>query len=84
MVLNDHAPVEPQLTDYDRSAAPAYLRLLDAEEAGASWEEASKFVLGLDPDADLERARLAYTSHLERARWLRDSGYRSLFLEKDS
>jgi hypothetical protein len=39
-------PDEPVVTDYDRAQATLYLRLLDAETDGATWEEAATLVLG--------------------------------------
>jgi hypothetical protein len=55
-----------------------YLRLLDADAAGADWREVAKLVLHIDPERDPERARRTWTSHLARAKWMRDSGYRQL------
>lgn len=73
--INDQAPRDPVVTDYDRACAKTYLRLLDAEGAGASWEEATARLLQVDPARDRERARLRYETHIARARWLRDGGY---------
>lgn len=72
------APHEPELTEYDRMQFPLYARLLDAAEAGAPWTEATAIVLGLDPAMDPEGAKRAYDSHLARARWMMDQGYRDL------
>ncbi|MBM3552690.1 MAG: DUF2285 domain-containing protein [Alphaproteobacteria bacterium] len=74
----DLAPSEASVTDYDRAHAAKYLRLLDAAMEGASWEEACRIVLGIDPDREPERAASAHQSHLERARWLTEHGYRDL------
>jgi hypothetical protein len=74
--IEDEAPSEPRLTDYDRAHLVTYLRLLDAAKAGAAWEDAARIVLGLDPVCEPERAKRAYESHLERARWLSAFGYR--------
>jgi hypothetical protein len=35
-------------------------------------------VLRIDPDRDADRARLAFESHLSRARWITERGYRFL------
>ncbi len=35
-------------------------------------------VLRIDPDRDAGRARLAFESHLSRARWMTERGYRHL------
>jgi hypothetical protein len=72
------APSEPRLTDYDRSHLATYLRLLDAADEGAPWDEVARLVLGLDPSRDTEGARRIHDSHLARARWISDQGYRDL------
>ena len=76
--LQDEAPTDASVTEYDRLHAPRYLRLLDALSAGAPWTQAVRVVLGIDPEAEPERARRAYDSHLARARWMVDEGYREL------
>jgi hypothetical protein len=73
--IADRPPSGDQLTDYDRDQAALYLRLLDAETAGASWEDVARRILGVDPGQDRDRARLRYETHLSRARWIRDGGY---------
>ena len=75
----DTAPEAAIITKYDQHHFITYLRLLDAEAAGAAWEEVARIVLHLDPDQDRERARLAWQSHLARARWLTQNGYRQLW-----
>ncbi len=72
----DVAPSEPHLTDYDHKHVAIYLRLLDAAEEGAAWEEAARIVLGVDPDREPERAKRVHDTHLARARWLSTQGYR--------
>lgn len=57
------APTEAKLTDYDRAHVATYLRLLDAAEEGAPWEEVSRIVLGVDPVTEHARAKLAYDTH---------------------
>ena len=74
----DRAPSDEALTDYDRRHLIAYLRLLDAEAAGADWREVARIVLDLDPDTDPQQAREAWESHLARARWMTTSGYAHL------
>lgn len=74
----DQAPAAPEVTAYDRDHIAVYIRLLDAAEEGASWEEAASVVLGIDPVREPERARRAYDSHLRRARWMIEHGYRDL------
>ena len=72
------APEASVLTRYDEQHLTTYLRLLDAEAAQADWEEVAKIVLNLDPNADKARARKTWESHLARARWLTNNGYRQL------
>lgn len=74
----DEAPREQSVTDYDREHAAIYLRLLDAETAGATMADICQVVFGLDAAEHPERARAMYASHLARAHWLRDHGYKDL------
>lgn len=74
----DEAPRAETVTDYDREHAAAYLRLLDAEAAGAAVPEICQVVFGLDAARHPEQARTMYESHLARAHWLRDHGYKNL------
>ena len=76
--VSDHAPTDPMLTDYDRQHVVTYMRLLDAEAEGADWREVAKIVLRIDSDREPERARSAYDSHLARAKWMTEHGYRHL------
>ena len=72
----DTAPTEPMLTDYDRQHFVTYLRLLDADDEGADWREVARIVLHIDPDREPARARTAFDSHLARAKWMTEHGYR--------
>ena len=74
----DSAPGEPALTAYDKEHAITYARLLDAEAANADWREVARVVLHIDPTTEPERARCAFESHLERAKWMARHGYRQL------
>lgn len=71
-------PTDDHVTDYDRKHTKTYLRLLDAEAAGADWREVASIVLGLDPVADADRARRVHDAHLARARWMTTTGYREI------
>jgi hypothetical protein len=71
-------PDEPRITAYDLSHKVLYLRLLDATAEGANWREVARIVLGLDPDRDPDEARRIHDSHLARARWMTEAGYRDL------
>lgn len=80
--VNDEAPTSAALTAYDRLHFVTYLRLLDSQEdPTATWEEVSRLVLRIDPARDPGRARRAYDSHLARARWMTESGYKHLLRE---
>ena len=74
----DMAPSVPTLTGYDQEHLVTYLRLLDADAEGADWHEVARIVLHIDPAQEPERAHRAWTSHLARARWMTESGYRHL------
>lgn len=80
----DAPPSEPSLTDYDRAHLRTYLRLLDAEADGADWREAVAVIFGLDVARDPDRARRLHDSHLDRARWMTEHGYRDLLRERRS
>jgi Uncharacterized conserved protein (DUF2285) len=55
-----------------------YLRLLDADAEGADWREVARIVLNLDVENDPERTRQVWHSHLTRAKWMTETGYRHL------
>lgn len=74
----DAPPDSDTLTDYDLAHMVLYLRLFDAAEEGADWREVVEILFGLDPKADPERCRGVYDSHLARARWMTEHGYREL------
>jgi hypothetical protein len=74
----DVAPAGPALTAYDEEHIITYLRLLDAGNEGSDWRDVSRIVLRIDPDAEADRARLAFESHLSRAGWMTEQGYRHL------
>ena len=77
----DQPPESPALTNYDRAHMKLYLRLLDADADGADWREAVPILFGIDPDREPERARLIHNTHLARARWMTERGYRQLVHE---
>jgi hypothetical protein len=74
----DQAPTAGDLTDYDKKHFVTYLRLLDADAEGADWAEVARIVLHIDPSNEPERARRAWESHLARAKWMTEHGYRDL------
>ncbi|MGY4287118.1 hypothetical protein ACVWXO_006338 [Bradyrhizobium sp. LM2.7] len=70
----DVAPNEPVLTAYDEQHVVTYIRLLQAEGEGADWREVARIVLHIDPEREPDRARIAYQSHLARAKWVTEQG----------
>jgi hypothetical protein len=74
----DEAPTSALLSVFDEQHLITYLRLLDAESDGADWKEVARIVLHIDPDREADRARRAWESHLARARWMTEHGYRHL------
>jgi hypothetical protein len=76
--IADQAPNDPVLTTYDEEHTQVYIRLLDAEADGADWMEASLTVLRIDPIREPARAQQAWQSHLVRAKWMTEKGYRRL------
>lgn len=74
----DEPPVSVTATDYDLKHLKLYIRLLDAEADGADWQEAVTVLFGIDPHHDPERARYLHQSHLARAHWMTEHGYRDL------
>jgi len=80
----DEPPQSPALTSYDREHMKLYLRLLDAANDGACWKEAVAVLFGLDADREPERAKRVHDTHLARARWMSEVGYRLLLDETNS
>jgi hypothetical protein len=78
----DVAPTDDKLTDYDRLHLITYTRLLDADADRVPWEEASRVILHIDPDAEPERARRAHQTHLRRAQWMTRVGYRQILVDE--
>ena len=66
------------LTGYDEQHVVTYLRLLDAARDGADWREVARLVLHIDPSREPDRARRAWETHLARARWMTESGFKHL------
>ena len=74
----DEPPHSEHLTEYDRAHFATYLRLLDAEADAAHWAEAVRIIFGLDPDVQPDRAQHVHQTHLARAHWMTENGYRDL------
>jgi hypothetical protein len=76
--FKDRPPESDKLTKYDERHLVTYLRLLDAAKEGADWREAISIIFQLDPERNPTRAKTIYDSHLARARWMTEQGYRHL------
>lgn len=74
----EEVPWSDGITSYDEVHFAMYLRILDATAEGASQEDMARTILGIDPLTDPDRARRALASHLRRARWMTEHGYRRL------
>ncbi len=77
-IIADEVPWSDHVTAYDEAHFIVYVRLLDAEAAGASADEMARIVLGIDAASEPERAAKALASHLRRAHWMTEVGYRDL------
>ena len=76
--FDNRPPADDHVTAYDERHFVTYLRLLDAAKEGAAWTEVTAIVFGLNAAAEPDRARLVHDSHLARARWMTEHGYRDL------
>jgi hypothetical protein len=76
--FRDRPPLSDRVNAYDEQHMAVYLRLLMAEEEGADWQEVVLVLFGLDPAQEPGRARIVHESHLARARWMTETGYRHL------
>jgi hypothetical protein len=74
----DTAPTDAILTGYDEQHVVTYVRLLDAAREEADWREVARLVLHIDPAREAARARRAWETHLARARWMTESGFKYL------
>jgi hypothetical protein len=74
----DTAPTDTALTVYDEEHLITYLRLLDADAQRADWRDVARIVPHIDPEHESNRARRAFDSHLSRAKWMTEHGYRHL------
>jgi len=76
--FDDYPPLTERVNAYDERHFVTYIRLLDADEEGADWREAVLIIFGLDPVKEPDRAKIVHDSHLARARWMTETGYRHL------
>jgi hypothetical protein len=77
-LVADTAPTADILTGYDEQHVVTYLRLLDAARDGVDWRDVAKLVLHIDPAREPARAKRAWETHLARARWITESGFKHL------
>jgi len=80
--LRPEAPTAPVLTDYDRAHIKLYLRLIDAERAGATPAKVIPVLFGADRDPASPEALRQHRSHLDRAHWLVAGGYLHLIVNR--
>lgn len=64
------APTASTVTDEDRRLFPIYIQILDLDSAEKCWKEATRKLLEIDPDENVEMARNLYESYLVRAKWM--------------
>ncbi len=76
--IADQPPDQDHLTDYDELHVIHYVILLDAERDGIAWEDVAREVLLINPAQEPARARRAYDTHLARAKWMANSGWRQM------
>lgn len=76
--FDDRPPQTLRVNSYDERHFVTYLRLLDADAEGADWQEIVAVIFGLDARTAPDRARIVYESHLARAKWMTEVGYRHL------
>ena len=80
----DEPPAVEALTAHDHEHHVTFLRLLDAETDKADWTEVARIVLHIDPTSEPARARRAWESHLARAKWMTEHGYKLLLRGNDN
>lgn len=76
--VSDEPPVSERLTPYDEIHVIHYVILLDAERDSVPWEEVAREALQIDPVKEPGRARRTYETHLARAKWMANSGWRQM------
>ena len=77
----DDVPWSDSITPYDEQHFVTYLRLLDADDEGADWREVARIVLHRNPAAEPDRTHRCWESHMKRAKWMTESGYRKLLVD---
>ena len=70
------APTVDAVTEYDRAHFYHYIWLLDAHSAGMTSDEMCRNILDIDPTTDPDGAHKTLQSHLDRAVWMSNVGFR--------
>lgn len=70
--LRDVPPEDDGVCEYDLRNLALYAALMDAADAGLSWQACAQEIMGLD-DRDLTSLNL-FERHLQRARWIVGEG----------
>ncbi len=68
-------PWDDKVTAYDEAHFACYVQLLDAVAANLAEDEMCQSILKLQPS---DHARTILRSHVKRARWMTENGYRQL------
>jgi hypothetical protein len=76
--VDDEAPTEITITPYDERHFIIYLRLLDADAQNIDWRQVARDILLREPSSETGRVKHCWASHLARARWMSEQGYRQL------
>ncbi len=76
--LRPLAPSDDVITKYDRMHFQQYVKLLDALAAGKDFDEMCECILKIDPTKDRAKAHRTLESHIKRARWISDKGFRQI------
>ncbi len=76
--FQDRPPVTERVNACDERHLITYIRPRDAAEEGADWREVVQIIFGLDAAQEPEPAWIVHDSHLARARWMTETGYRHL------
>ena len=77
--FDDSPPESDVVTPYDERHFATYLRLLDAAAEAADWREVVRIVFRARSGiVNADRASLVYDTHLSRARWMTEKGFRDL------
>lgn len=76
--VDDEAPTAPVITQYDEQHMITYLRLLDADGHNVNWRRVCRDILGRNPGRQSDLARRCWETHLARARWMSEHGYKLL------